>query len=184
MGVWYAIVKPVEAFVSWILPTGLRCYAFESPITDLDGMLEIGVCLLLQGQQLEPGYVVCNVGHIPQAHFGDLRSTVRSSLEIMKELHSDAPGFVSNVLCVLPRPPRGQRGCCTCKWDSVREINLSVWSKPEDAAAWYRSSREHKRIVADHQTGGLKVFGNLLASLEPTRLHWQRRCKRCAAVAE
>lgn len=180
---WFLCSRPAQAFVSWVLPTELKVYAFEMPLTDLDETLEMGVCFIKSGEQVEPGYVVCNVGHIPRGYVHDARATVHASLEIMRELEVDAPGFVSNVLCVLPSVDK-HRGCFSCAWRSLRQVNLSVWRSAEDAASWYRRSTAHAHIMNMHRKGELKTFGNLLASLTPSRLHWQRRCQVCSSIAE
>ncbi|CAE8638553.1 unnamed protein product [Polarella glacialis] len=150
---------------------------------------------MLDGQQgsgvtSPPGHVVCNVGHLPTAHDEDLRATVRSSLDIMNELsegdldsHGATPGFMANLLCVLPKPGM-RRPLLHPGWQSVKEVNLSVWTDEQAAASWYRKSHAHANIVADHQQGRLRTFGNLLLTLKPTKVVRQRRCRACAAVAE
>ncbi|CAJ1361466.1 unnamed protein product, partial [Effrenium voratum] len=153
--------------VGWLLPGRLRVLAFEAPIDDLDGFLDVGVCLMLAGEDAEPGHVVCNVGHLPTADDGDLRATVRSSLKIMEELAGvpacqgagsllPAPGFVANVLCVLPKSgPR--RLSLSPSWQSIRQVNLSVWTSDEHATAWYKQSRAHASILAQHAQGKLRT---------------------------
>eukprot|EP00929_Paragymnodinium_shiwhaense_P006829 TRINITY_DN110795_c0_g1_i1.p1 TRINITY_DN110795_c0_g1~~TRINITY_DN110795_c0_g1_i1.p1 ORF type:complete len:980 (-),score=65.73 TRINITY_DN110795_c0_g1_i1:160-3099(-) len=195
MVLWHLLSQPLEVFVSWILPRGLRVMAFEAPIDDLGGRLDAGVCLFLRSTGSdEPGYVVCNVGHLPTADLNDVRSTVRASLDCMEELggyrpslsHSGsdaAPGFVANILCVLPEQGRGV-SCGGMNWASLREVNLSLWATDDAAADWYRSSRAHGDIMRQHRQGALRTFGNLLLSLEPKRLQYQRRCQSCSAVSE
>eukprot|EP00439_Symbiodinium_sp_Y106_P062413 s2212_g9.t1 len=130
-------------------------------------------------------------------------ATVRSSLKIMEELsgvkaalrtkevqvaaHPPADGFVANLLCVLPKP--GRRGIVHPGWQSVREVNLSVWSTEEAAVSWYRQSDAHAAILSQHKEGKLRklvprTFGNLLLTLNATKVAWQRRCKACATVVE
>lgn len=202
MAVWSFLGRPLERLVTWMLPGRLRVFAFEAPIDDLGGLLQAGVCLMLEGSSLagspSPGHVVCNVGHLPTADDEDLRATVRSSLKIMEELsgvkaalrtkevqvaaHPPADGFVANLLCVLPKP--GRRGIVHPGWQSVREVNLSVWSTEEAAVSWYRKSDAHAAILSQHKEGKLRTFGNLLLTLNATKVAWQRRCKACAAVVE
>ncbi|CAK0839449.1 unnamed protein product [Prorocentrum cordatum] len=190
---WRAAGKPLEAAVSALLPTGLRVWAFEAPIDDLGGQLRAGVCLMLRGAQAAPGHVVCNVGHLPTADVGDVRATVKASLDIMRELGGldgrgpPAPGFVGQLLCVVPEVGAAGGPMLGVNWRSVQEINLSIWSSPEAAAEWYRGSPAHAGIVAAHAghgPGRLRTFGNLLLSLKPLRVSWQRRCRACAGVAE
>eukprot|EP00933_Yihiella_yeosuensis_P022571 TRINITY_DN17767_c0_g1_i2.p1 TRINITY_DN17767_c0_g1~~TRINITY_DN17767_c0_g1_i2.p1 ORF type:complete len:124 (-),score=22.78 TRINITY_DN17767_c0_g1_i2:44-415(-) len=92
------------------------------------------------------------------------------------------PGFVANLLCVIPRPGR-RKNPLLPGWSSIREVNLSVWKDEEAAADWYRKSKAHASILRDHQQGKLRTFGNLLMTMEPTKVAWQRRCRICAAVA-
>jgi len=202
MAVWSFLGRPLERLVTWMLPGRLRVFAFEAPIDDLGGLLQAGVCLMLEGSSFaespSPGHVVCNVGHLPTADDEDLRATVRSSLKIMEELsgvkaalrtkevqvaaHPPADGFVANLLCVLPKP--GRRGIVHPGWQSVREVNLSVWSTEEAAVSWYRQSDAHAAILSQHKEGKLRTFGNLLLTLNATKVAWQRRCKACATVVE
>eukprot|EP00927_Polykrikos_kofoidii_P038961 TRINITY_DN3339_c1_g1_i1.p1 TRINITY_DN3339_c1_g1~~TRINITY_DN3339_c1_g1_i1.p1 ORF type:complete len:1071 (-),score=125.67 TRINITY_DN3339_c1_g1_i1:124-3234(-) len=183
MLLWYIITRPAEAFVSWMLPADLRVFAFEAPLRDLAGDLKLGVCLMLEGGQYEPGHVVCNVGHIPRAIFEDVRATVSASLDIMDELRVDTPGFVSNLLCVVPDVNK-PRSMFDLEWLSMREINLSVWESHEAAMKWYRESAAHSSILEAHHRGGLKGFGDLLMSLKPISVRWQRRCRTCAGLVE
>eukprot|EP00434_Breviolum_minutum_P023962 symbB.v1.2.021147.t1/scaffold1812.1/size105704/11 len=148
--------------------------------------------LKFPGEKLVPGHVVCNVGHLPTADEDDLRATVQSSLKIMEELAGvcstqetaeGASGFVANLLCVLPKSgPRGR--WIRPNWQSLREVNLSVWVSAKDAQSWYRQSKAHAAIVAQHGEGKLRTFGNLLMTLEPLRVAWQSRCRACASLAE
>lgn len=187
LAVWGILGRGVEALVTLMLPTGLRVHSFGAPVDDLGGSLQIGLCLFLEGEQTVPGHVVLNVGHIPTADLDDVRSTVRSSLNIMKELsRSDAApvaGFVANLLCILP-----EAGCTyspiNVGWRSVREVNLSVWGSQESAATWYRHSAAHAAILSEHRSGGLRTFGNLLLSLQPVACRFQRRCSACRSAVE
>merc|ERR1712061_803914 len=95
-------MTPVKNFVTWILPTGLRVFAFPQPLSDLDGRLKLGLCMMLERDQSEPGHFVCNVGHIPGPCLQDQMLTVASSFDIMEELSGDATGLVANVLCLVP----------------------------------------------------------------------------------
>ncbi|CAK9034104.1 unnamed protein product [Durusdinium trenchii] len=196
--VWSTLSQPLVRLVTWLLPGQLRVLAFEAPIDDLGGQLDVGVCLMLdngrgQAEKLAPGHVVCNVGHLPTADADDLRATVHSSLKIMEELSgvslpgdmqgTPAPGFVANLLCVLPKSAR-RPWLINPNWQSLREVNLSVWASSEDAQAWYRQSQAHAAIVAQHAQGKLRTFGNLLMTLQPLRVAWQSRCRACASLAE
>lgn len=187
---WQLVSRPLERLVTRMLPTGMRVFAFEAPLDDMDGRLDTGVCLFLSGSSDEPGHVVCNVGHMPTADPEDLRTTVRSSLRIMEELHTGdgtcdygTEGFVANLLCILPAS-RAVTPILGLSWQSVREVNLSVWKSKEAAAAWYRNSAAHAEVLHEHAAGGLKTFGNLLMSLDATKVSWQRRCGMCAAVVQ
>mmetsp|Transcript_71845 Transcript_71845/g.156445 ORF Transcript_71845/g.156445 Transcript_71845/m.156445 type:complete len:221 (+) Transcript_71845:705-1367(+) len=195
MAVWSTLGKFLESLVTNMLPKGLRVLAFDAPIDDLNGRLSVGVCLMLDGAAdgggrgacsspdgaNEPKHVVLNVGHLPTADLDDLRSTVRTSLDIMNELDGGKEeGFVANVLCVLPTKNSSSPGpSLGVSWRSVREINLSVWTGPEHAGRWYRRSKGHREIVSQHRSGSLKTFGNLLLSLNASSARWQRRCKAC-----
>lgn len=204
MAIWGTIGRYMQNIVSWILPAGLRVYAFEAPVDDFGGRLRTGVCLMLEGEQAKPGHIVCNVGHLPTADLEDIRSTVKHSLDIMRELSgsndgrnhsSDActreshpshvPGFIANVLCVIPENGGGQ-SYLGVDWCCMRQINLSVWDDQASAGAWYRGSEAHAAVLKEHQggPGGLRTFGNLLLSMNPLRVAWQRRCRACSAVAE
>jgi len=204
MAVWSTIGRYLQNIVSWILPAGLRVYAFEAPVDDFGGRLRAGVCLMLEGEQSKPGHIVCNVGHLPTSDLEDIRSTVKHSLDIMRELSgnssgqnhgSDAqtreqhsshvPGFIANVLCVIPESG-GRKSYLGVDWCCMRQINLSVWSDQASAGAWYRGSEAHAAVLKEHQggPGGLRTFGNLLLSMSPLRVAWQRRCRACSAVAE
>jgi len=182
---WGSMGKGLEALVTVILPTGLRVVAFDAPVDDLCGRLCVGVCLMLDGEQIDPGHVVLNVGHLPTADPIDIRSTVRASLRIMEELNgqTSTPGFVANVLCLLPEPSP-KRSLAGVSWRSVREINLSVWNSHAAAAAWYRTSKAHRDIIVQHHDGGLRTFGNLLLSSDAVSLRYQRRCSNCRSVVE
>jgi len=200
MAIWGTIGRYLRNIVSWMLPAGLRVYAFEAPIDDFGGHLRAGVCLMLEGEQTKPGHVVCNVGHLPTADLEDIRSTVKHSLDIMRELsgrqdhsglctrelhHSQVPGFIANVLCVIPECGGG-KSYLGVDWSCMRQINLSVWSDQASAGAWYRGSEAHAAVLKEHQggPGGLRTFGNLLLSMSPLRVAWQRRCRACTAVVE
>lgn len=183
--VWLVCMIPIEGFASWILPTDMRFFAFASPFSDLNGRLKTGICVMLEGAPCQPGHFVCNVGHIPGPRVKDMLFTTSSALDIMHELDGDAPGFVSNVLCVVPDiaadcPEVFRR----YGWGGIREINLSVWQSAEAAQAWYRKSTAHADILKRHRNGELDVFGNLLATLAPLRMQWQRRCASCKKYSE
>eukprot|EP00927_Polykrikos_kofoidii_P000789 TRINITY_DN10301_c0_g1_i1.p1 TRINITY_DN10301_c0_g1~~TRINITY_DN10301_c0_g1_i1.p1 ORF type:complete len:1205 (+),score=185.24 TRINITY_DN10301_c0_g1_i1:80-3694(+) len=167
MMLWNIFGQLLEKLTSWVLPTGLRNYAFEAPIDDLGGRLQVGICLHLEGERVEPGHVVCNVGHLPTADLDDIRETVRTSLDIMEELggvreKDPAPGFISNLLCVVPETAK-PRPIFGVGWRTLKEINLSVWSSKEAAATWYRGSAAHTTAMRMHQghgSGGSTGTGN------------------------
>lgn len=180
---WFAFMKPAQALTSRVLPSGLRFYAFPTPLSDLEGRLKVGACLMLEGEQVEPSHFVCNVGHIPGPQLGDMMLTAAASLDIMDELDGGAPGLIANILCIVP-DVNPAHCFCDCGWQSMREINLSVWQSAAAAQSWYYRSEAHADILAKHKGHGLKVFGNLLASLQPSRMQWQRRCQLCSSVVD
>lgn len=179
---WYLLARPLEALVSWLLPTDLRVYACESPVCDMGGRLHVGVCFVMPGAQKEPGYLVCNVGHIPGSHWNDARATVTATLDIMNELDAGVPGFVSNILCVVPEY-RPNRSSLEVAWTWMREINISLWESPEAARDWHAASQAHASILQKHQNGHLHVFSDLLMSWVPQAVSWERRCVCCKRPA-
>jgi len=139
---------------------------------------------MLEGQEgAEPGHWVCNVGHIPGPDMRDTVLTASASWDIMAELDEGTEGFAANVLCIVP-DLNPERCFCDWGWRSLREINLSAWRDRAAAQSWYLRSAAHANILAKHRKAGLNSFGNMLASLQPTGLHWQRRCQVCRGIAE
>eukprot|EP00439_Symbiodinium_sp_Y106_P012186 s5500_g1.t2 len=55
MAVWSFLGRPLERLVTWMLPGRLRVFAFEAPIDDLGGLLQAGVCLMLEGSSWHLG---------------------------------------------------------------------------------------------------------------------------------
>eukprot|EP00435_Cladocopium_sp_Y103_P033658 s917_g8.t1 len=51
LAVWNLLGQPLARCVTWLLPGRLRVFAFEAPLDDLDGLLDLGVCLMLDGKQ-------------------------------------------------------------------------------------------------------------------------------------
>jgi len=88
----------------------------------------------------------------------------------------DMKGLISNCVCLFPSVGRTE---------FAKEINISAWESSKAAHDWYAESSGHQNIMRQHTGGFLKTFGNLLASLEPTRpLRVQDRCRRCFRVIE
>jgi len=102
----------------------------------------------------------------------DIQRTMNALQDVWHEFqHSPVPGLLSNVVCVFTN---------IASQGLAKEINFSVWETARDAYEWYVHSPGHKRVMHQHSSGLLMVFGNLLASLAPTKLHHSDRCRRCA----
>ena len=78
-----------------------------------------------------PGFFVCNVGYVDATHeagLSDLQRTMNATRDIWNEFRSEAPGLISNVVCLFPSLS-GTR--------LAREVNLSAWTSEEAAGEWY-----------------------------------------------
>lgn len=89
---------------------------------------------------------------------------------------------MSNVLCMFPI---GSRYLLEGPPRAMKEFNFSAWQSDKHAFDWYVGSEDHRDILDAHNGGKLKVFGNLLANLKPSKpLRWQARCSECASIVE
>jgi len=186
---WKLLVNPVSGLANFILPEELCVYAMEIPIFDLGKGVDLGVAAHfvpparkgeVPPEDRKPNYFICNIGHIDTAHEGglnDLQRTMNTVRDCWTEFKQpDVKGLVSNVVCVFPTID----GTTFSK-----EINLSSWESQEAAHEWYKESKGHQNILAQHTGGHLRTFGNLLASLKPSQeVRHQDRCRRCSRLVE
>eukprot|EP00927_Polykrikos_kofoidii_P075847 TRINITY_DN7232_c0_g1_i2.p1 TRINITY_DN7232_c0_g1~~TRINITY_DN7232_c0_g1_i2.p1 ORF type:complete len:1025 (-),score=160.95 TRINITY_DN7232_c0_g1_i2:317-3391(-) len=186
---WKMCILVCQAVINTLLPKELRVYACEIPIFDLGEDVAFGVAAHIAPgsssstypRRRVPEHFVCNVGQMAidstTRGLADTQRTMNTLRDVWAEFgQSDMQGLVSNIVCVFPEV-EGQ--------SLTKEINLSVWESEKAAYDWYSRSKGHKDIVQQHTSGMLKTFGNLLATLRPSKtLRYQDRCTRCARVVE
>lgn len=200
-------------FCSWVVPEGMRYYAYPFPIFNLGEGVDMGVAAHFSPWSEDdhsraaavvagdvpaagpsepssssssssssspppPAFFVCNVGHVDNHHpagLSDLQRTMNATRDIWKEFRGEK-GLVANIVCLFPTIS-GTR--------NSKELNLSAWVSEQAAGEWYVRSKGHKRIMKNHSSGGLRTFGNMLASLKPKgKIRLQERCTNCARVVE
>mmetsp|Transcript_42859 Transcript_42859/g.100517 ORF Transcript_42859/g.100517 Transcript_42859/m.100517 type:complete len:983 (-) Transcript_42859:73-3021(-) len=191
--VWRLVAGGLKRLLQIILPEELTVFALDRPIMNLGDDVDLGVAAHFQpahvkeAGQLEgeedpnkPGYIVCNVGHISNGHpagLNDMQRTMNALRDVWVEFkRPETKGLLSNVVCVFPEI----QGTTFAK-----EINLSTWTSAKEVHEWYVKSKGHRDILTQNNSGYLRTFGSLLASLAPVReVRHQDRCTRCARVVE
>jgi len=184
---WRVITALLSTLINLLLPPELQVYAFPVPFFATGWNVSLGICAIVEGaESVKPDTFVCNVGHIDchrAGWFEDVCHTARSTSAMVNEFESADKkniGLVSNVLCFVPvwkepnEPP---------SW--FKEFNFSAWQSDQHAHDWYVNSPAHKEIIQEHYNQDLRVFGNILTSLKPSKpLRWQGRCSECASIVE
>eukprot|EP00930_Biecheleria_cincta_P045209 TRINITY_DN31168_c0_g1_i1.p1 TRINITY_DN31168_c0_g1~~TRINITY_DN31168_c0_g1_i1.p1 ORF type:complete len:956 (+),score=177.54 TRINITY_DN31168_c0_g1_i1:77-2944(+) len=174
---WRLVACNFQHVVSSVLPDTIRVYACEVAVPNYGEKVEMGVAAQFvppKAKRRQPKFFVCNVGQIVQNCLPDIQKTMNTLVDVWKEFQDPAlPGLCANVVAVFPTTSQGL----------AKEINFSSWETGKDAYDWYVKSEGHKKALAQHTSGILKTFGNLLASLEPKQpLQHQDRCRRCSRV--
>jgi len=182
---WRAVVHPMGAFLNSLLPEELLLYGCGLPIFQLGEDVDLGVAAYFapkagRNAQTVPEHFVCNVGHVALGHpsgIQDLQITMNTLRDVWSEFKKpNVKGLLANMVCVFPK---------VAGTKFAKEINMSCWQTAADAHRWYATSEGHANIMRRHGGGGLRTFGNLLASLKPHgKIRHQDRCASCARLVE
>jgi len=181
---WWPLMHLVKAAANWVLPEELTFFAMKMPIFDLGDDVDLGVAAYYAPSAAlkatkAPEHFVCNVGHVDLKHPGgvaDLQKNMNAVRDIWAEFKKPTKGLLANIICFFPRVGHTS---------FAKQVNLTCWQSGSDAQAWYSQSEAHREIMVQHASGGLRTFGNLLATLKPHgAIRHQDRCRQCARLVE